>query len=442
MRSVRFWFVATACLVVVAWAWSDARVTIYDGSADRSKTGTWGNGQARQSERTKFLGKSALEIETRGLYEGGRVDLTRPFELDPFLSKAESSYLVMMVRVGEEGRRRRGRRRFERPGMMEGMPGGWQQPGMGPGMPPGGWQPGMGPGMPGAPEAGMPMEGMPGGWQPGMEPGMPPGGWQPGMEPGMPPGGWQPGMGPGMPGAPEAGMPMEGMPGGWQQPGMGPGMPPGGWQPGMEPGMPGMPGEGGMPSMEGMPPGMGPGGYPGMPGGTVRAAPKDIERVRAVLVTDKGLIDCGLFKIDKTAVDAEGWLRVVMPVRTFQSCGETMGAKVEKVAFFGDGTGTLYVGRASMVQEDTPLLADPGPQQRRVKVGQEVRFEAAEQPQGVRARYTWDFDDLDGITEDAVGPRATWKFEQEGYYVVTLTVKDMSGSLVPKVAHVYVLAEK
>ena len=391
MRSVRFWFVATACLVVVAWAWSDARVTIYDGSADRSKTGTWGNGQARQSERTKFLGKSALEIETRGLYEGGRVDLTRPFELDPFLSKAESSYLVMMVRVGEEGRRRRGRRRFERPGMMEGMPGGWQQPGMGPG---------------------------------------------------MPPGGWQPGMGPGMPGAPEAGMPMEGMPGGWQQPGMGPGMPPGGWQPGMEPGMPGMPGEGGMPSMEGMPPGMGPGGYPGMPGGTVRAAPKDIERVRAVLVTDKGLIDCGLFKIDKTAVDAEGWLRVVMPVRTFQSCGETMGAKVEKVAFFGDGTGTLYVGRASMVQEDTPLLADPGPQQRRVKVGQEVRFEAAEQPQGVRARYTWDFDDLDGITEDAVGPRATWKFEQEGYYVVTLTVKDMSGSLVPKVAHVYVLAEK
>jgi hypothetical protein len=180
-----------------------------------------------------------------------------------------------------------------------------------------------------------------------------------------------------------------------------------------------------------------------MPGGAAQPpAPKEIERIRAVIATDKGLIDCGAAKVDKTAVDAEGWLRVVMPVSAFKGIGKAEDAKVQKVAVFGDAPGIFYVGRIWIVQEDTPLLADPGPRQRRVRVGQEVRFEAADQPKGARARYTWDFDDLDGITEDAVGPRATWKFEQEGYYTVTLTVKDMSGSLVPKVAHVYVLAEK
>lgn len=198
------------------------------------------------------------------------------------------------------------------------------------------------------------------------------------------------------------------------------------------PGMPGMPGAG-MPGMPGA-----------MPSGTAgrTVATKQIQYIRAVLVTDKGLVDCGLHKIDPTAVDAEGWLRVVMPVDEFRGRGRTLDARVEKVAFFGDAPGKFYIGRAWMIQEDTPLIADPGPRQRRVKVGQEVRFEAAEQARGIRARYTWDFDDLDGVTEDAVGPRATWTFDQEGYYTVTLTVKDMSGNLVPKIAHVYVLAEK
>ena len=191
--------------------------------------------------------------------------------------------------------------------------------------------------------------------------------------------------------------------------------------------------------MEGMP------GFPGMGGlgGMAQAEPpKEIEKIRVVIVTDKGLIDCGMVKIDKTAVDAEGWLRVVIPVSQFQGVGKVEDAKVEKVAFFGDAKGKFYIGRTWMVQEDSPLIADAGPQQRRVRVGQEVRFEGAEQPGGGRARYTWDFDDLDGTTEDGVGPRATWTFDQEGYYVVTLTVKDMSGSLTPKIDHVYVLAEK
>ena len=183
-------------------------------------------------------------------------------------------------------------------------------------------------------------------------------------------------------------------------------------------------------------------GLPGMPGATAAKATPSITAVRAVLVTDQGLIDCGLHKIDATALDAEGWLRVIMPVDQWRGRGKVAGAKVQRVAFFGDQSGTLYIGRAWLIEEDTPLVADPGPTRRRVKINQDVRFEAAPQPSGIRARYTWDFDDLDGITEDAVGPSATWRFEQPGYYVVTLTVKDLSGALVPKIAHVYVLAEK
>ncbi len=95
------------------------------------------------------------------------------------------------------------------------------------------------------------------------------------------------------------------------------------------------------------------------------------------------------------------------------------------------------MGRVQLVAEDQPLKADAGGK-RVVKVGEEVTFTAAEQEGGIPARYSWDFDDWDGIAEDALGRTATWKFEEAGFYVVTLTVTDPGKTKVPRIAHVHV----
>jgi len=430
-------------LLITTLAWCDTKATLYDGSPDKVKLASWGRGGATASNQVAFLGKPAIEVDTKGYFEGARLDLQRPIDISPFLTKPSGSYLVLVVQVARTGGRgsggpggtggRRWRGEGRQPGMGPMMPGQQGMPGpggMGPMMPgPGG----MGPMMPG--QQGMPGPGGMGPMMPGQQ-GMPgPGGMGP-MMPG--PGG----MGPMMPG--QQGMPGPG--------GMGPMMPgPGGVGP-MMPGQQGMPGPGGMgpmmPGQQGMP---GPGGMgPMMPGqppmemggpGFAAASQPAVERIRVVLVTDKGLIDCGAHKVDPTAIEAEDWVRVLIPVEQFAGPGKTAGAQVKQVAFFGDNSGRFYVGRAWLVQEDTPLVADPGPRRRRVTVGQEVRFEAAPQQGDVKARYTWDFDDLDGIQEDLTGPSVTWKFDQPGYYVVTLTVKDAAGILTPKVAHVNVLVE-
>lgn len=44
------------------------------------------------------------------------------------------------------------------------------------------------------------------------------------------------------------------------------------------------------------------------------------------------------------------------------------------------------------------------------------------------AKYSWDFDDSDGIGEDATGVEAQTSYDNEGEYVITLTVADMEGN--------------
>ncbi len=444
MRRTFFVVAALVALLLAAVvSLADQKVMIYDGSSSYCRLGPWGNGIAKPADRgVTFLSKGAAQVTTRGYYEGARFDLVKTFELGPFLESPSNSYLVLIVQA-EAPRTGRGG------GGPDGMgPGGMGPGGMGPGgMGPGGMGPGgMGPG--GMGPGGMGPGGMgPGGMGPGgMGPGgMGPGGMGPGgMGPGgMGPGGMGPGgMGPG--GMGPGGMGPGGMgPGGMGPGGMGPGgMGPGGMGPGgMGPGGmgPGGMGPGGMGPGGMGPGGMGPGGGSGRMGSVVTPP---VSKVRAVIVTDKGLIDCGAADIDPDAIEAEGWSRIVIPADRFRGTGKAADARVLRIALFGDVTGTFYVGRAWMAQEDVSLVADPGPTRRRVRVGEDVSFEAAEQPAGVKSRYVWDFDDVDGIAEDAIGPTSSWRFDEEGLYVVTLSVTDPAGAKTAKVAHVFVLAEK
>ncbi len=364
-------------MAVAGAAGADESLNLYDGTTAQIELGGWGTGSIAQKSDVLYEDKPVLEVKTKGYYEGGRLELKEPADFSIFATDPHQTQVIALVKVPEP----------------EAQPT-WS-PGYGPG-----YGPGMAPGM--------------GGMPPGMG-GMPPG--MGGMPPGM--GGMRPGMG--------------GMP-----PGMG-GMPPG--MGGMPPGMGGMP-----PGMGGMPPGMG--GYPGAmgPGGPgmrgLQPPPEPIDNIRIVLITDQGQLDSGPLKVDPNLVELQGWIRLAVVLSDFQGPAELSSATLLRVAVTGDHEGKFYLSRLRLVQEDKPLMAQiEGEQQRRVSLQDEVTFTAAPQIEGVEATYTWDLDDLDGLTEDAYGQQVSCQFPEPGYYIVTLTVLDNAGMGEKRMDRVYVIVE-
>jgi hypothetical protein len=74
-------------------------------------------------------------------------------------------------------------------------------------------------------------------------------------------------------------------------------------------------------------------------------------------------------------------------------------------------------------------IVDADRKTRFVKENLTVLFEAknVSDPDGDDITYSWDFDDSDGIQEDANGMFITWTFPKEGTYTITLTLDDGQG---------------
>ncbi len=195
---------------------------------------------------------------------------------------------------------------------------------------------------------------------------------------------------------------------------------------------------------EAMPPGeimMGPPGLEGAgPVGTVgtpTAPPPKISQLRVLLVTDKGALDSGPIVLSDYAEIVEDWVQIVIPLSRFKGTADVSGGEIQHVALFGDVEETFWVGELELGYEEQPLIADAG-ENITTTVDTITRFEAAPQPEGVKASYVWDFDDLDGIQEEGYGQETTWTFLTPGYYVVTLTVKDPDGKRVDRVDRIHV----
>ncbi len=352
----------------------DRELVLFSGDLTKVNAASWGAGKAELTDEEIYLDRDVLEIQTNGFHEGGRIALKNPEALSSFLTKPENAFLVLTVKVHREQQAAPG-------GLMPG-PGDPMDPGM---MDPAMMGPGMDPGMmpPGA--AGHPP--MPPGaaGHPPMPPGAHGGAGHPPMDPAM--------MDPAM-----------------MDPGMDPGM--------MDPGM--------------MDPGaMGPGGQ------AAQAPPPMVTRVRALMLTDKGQIDSGAIDIHNAEDALENWSTIVVPLSAFAGQGMDPAARLDSLALSGDAKEKFWVATVKLVSEAEPLIADAG-EQRIVRVGEKVEFKAKPNGPNVRAQYIWDFDDWDGLQEDFLGETAVWEFDEPGYYVVTLTVKDRTGRRLTQTDRVHV----
>jgi hypothetical protein len=90
----------------------------------------------------------------------------------------------------------------------------------------------------------------------------------------------------------------------------------------------------------------------------------------------------------------------------------------------------LYIGKISLVTDETPITIKPGDEY--VQPMNTWLVFAADADGGASAlHYSWDFDASDGIQEDAVGRQAKHFWKKPGVYTVTCTVSDREGIKAP-----------
>jgi len=336
----------------------------------------WGSGSIAETDETYNDGAFSLRISTHNYFQGGFVKLSNPVDMSAGYSDA-SNMLDFTFRTAESVVIGGGS--INGPGV--GKPGFGQGPGGGRIGGPGA---GGGPGKLGGPGGG------------------PPGG---------PPGGQ--GRGPGFPGGQGRGP--GGVPGGI------PGGPPGA---GGAPGSFGPPGQGYGGQAPGAPGGPGRFGGPGAGSGT--SEPETLKTVRVIIVTSDGKKSEAYLPLP-AATENHPWREVAIPLQKINGFQNT-NKVITGVGFSGDASSTYYVGDMRVVHDPTPINGEMNAKDPlNLALGDTVTLIGYGYGGATILKYSWSFDNTDGVKQDAVGQAVEHKFRKPGKFTVTLTIEDYYG---------------
>ncbi|MDO8586854.1 MAG: PKD domain-containing protein [Armatimonadota bacterium] len=121
--------------------------------------------------------------------------------------------------------------------------------------------------------------------------------------------------------------------------------------------------------------------------------------------------------------DESGWMHAAIPLSKFKTAA---GYDLKKMLVFSDVADTIYIGAIKIAQDNRPITADSS-DDLSYATGDWVPFKADVTAGLSSFRCSWDFDNKDGVQEDAAGEYAKHVFTTAGDYFVTLTVSDTSG---------------
>jgi hypothetical protein len=160
---------------------------------------------------------------------------------------------------------------------------------------------------------------------------------------------------------------------------------------------------------------------------------KIVRRLQIMLFFDSGestecQVDVNAFKPSPDA-----WVNVSFPFVVLKGKLDLPAYNVKRIVITGDGTEPFYIGEIRVVRDNTPIEANAG-DEKEVARNYPVVFTGSATGGASALRYSWDFDNTDGIQEEAVGETVTHRFRRAGYFVVTLTVSDVFGLKKPAVA--------
>jgi hypothetical protein len=172
----------------------------------------------------------------------------------------------------------------------------------------------------------------------------------------------------------------------------------------------------------------GPGGAGGFGGFSSQAPAGDlpVDEIRLVLTMTDGRKAEVFLKLDSNLVDNRGWRTIGVPLQAISGLGST-NKTVASVAMSLDRPATIYVGDLKILTDSTPVYAEPMIRELNLSFGQEVILYGNGTGGATPLRYTWDFDDADGVGVDAEGQAVRRRFLKPGSYTVTMTVQDIFG---------------
>ncbi len=330
---------------------------------------SWGSGTISETDETAYEGTHSIRVSTRNYFQGGLINFSTPIDLSKdFLSK--SNLLKLTFKVADSG-----------------VVGGGSGKGGGLG------GPGIGGGLAGAGGGGKSGGGLAGAGGPGKGQGL---------------GG--PGRGAGGGGGKNGGI--GGPPGGFGGPG-GPGGfgGPGGGQRGKGPGA-------------GGPGGLGIGGPGGMGGGG--AVAPVLKQLRLIITTTDGKKSEVYVPANTSGPAEDGWTTVAIPLQAVAGLDRT-NKTISQIGIAGNTTATFYVGALKIVDDTTPIRGDINTSDLNIALGDEYTLTASGYGGSSILKYTWDFDDKDGIQVDADGQSVNHKFRKPGTYKITVTISDYYG---------------
>jgi len=198
---------------------------------------------------------------------------------------------------------------------------------------------------------------------------------------------------------------------------------------GPPPGVPGGAGQGGA-GQGGAFGGAGLGGPPAATRGGAGAATK-LKTIRVIVTTTDGKKSETYVPVNTSSGTGErGWRSVAVPLQAISGFERT-NKTVQSVAFSTDVSAVVYLGDLRVINDSTPVRGEPNVRSINRELGAEVVFSATGQGGTSVLKYTWDFDDSDGVEVDAEGQVVKHKFRRPGTYTITLTISDYFGLKAP-----------
>lgn len=176
-------------------------------------------------------------------------------------------------------------------------------------------------------------------------------------------------------------------------------------------------------------------GRPGVGGGGAAAsqsssADTTLRNVRLIVTTSDGKKSEVYVPISTSGSGERGWKSIAVPLQAISGLGDTNKA-VTEIAISGDAVTTFYLGELRVVNDSTPISGDVNHRLMNLARGDEVDLIARGFGGSSILKYTWDFDDRDGIQVDAEGQAVKRRFRVPGTYTITLTISDFYGLKAP-----------
>ena len=151
--------------------------------------------------------------------------------------------------------------------------------------------------------------------------------------------------------------------------------------------------------------------------------------VRFVFVSDSGTAVSA--QQPTTAVDPDdNWVRIAVPLSKFKETGFTGEFRLKRLLIFSDISGTMYLGSARVITDSDPIKVEPL-DSKTVAIMDEVLLVANAKGGYSSLRYSWDFDNSNGIQSESTGVVARYVYTRGGEFTVTLTVSDADNLKAP-----------